>query len=120
MHIIQFLITQAVLFALTYFSLLLTGDSGGFLNSIIRNSIIFIPASLLFTIFWRKKFDASSIWNFVLSVNLCFNFVIYLLYFAFHIPWPEGIVMLQDFAIVAFLSAIGVLIGLRTSKPASQ
>lgn len=121
MHLWQFLATQGILFALSSLSFSLTGGGGGsFSDNVAVNSIIFIPASWLFTVFWRKKLEASSIWNFVLSVNLCFNVVTYLFYFAFHIPAPEGTIVLQDFMLVAFLSALGVLMGLRTSKPASH
>lgn len=120
MHLWQFFATQGILFGLLVLSYNIAGGGESFLDDLVVNSITFIPASYLFTLFWRKKFSPSSIWSFVLSVNLCFNLVVYLLYYAYSIPMPGGAIILQDFVLVAFLSAIGVLIGLKTSKPTSH
>ncbi|NLC76536.1 MAG: hypothetical protein GX750_02815 [Clostridia bacterium] len=120
MSLWQFIATQGLLFFLMFFSALLTGGGQGVWANLTMNTLTFFTAGWLLTRSWRRVLDRSTLWALVLAATLSFNGVTYLIGYAAYLPIPDPVVILKDFALVGLLTVLGILLGLRTSKPETR
>jgi|GEM_PF-5038904 len=109
----QFMLFQTLHYLIYLFAGIIVGTGDGILANLAFNFLTFFFAALIITLIVKEipYFTLN-----VLSVSLSFNTLTYLLAYALYIPLPGWKTLLLDYALVSFLSLLGILAGKKLKR----